>query len=303
MRTEPMYGRIKNLKKKHNAVILAHNYQPAEVQDAADYVGDSLGLSRTAAATDADVIVFCGVMFMAETAKLLSPEKKVIMPDLNAGCPMADMITGEGLRKLKKQHPGAVVVGYVNTTADVKTEIDICCTSGNAVEVVNSIAGDREIIFVPDKYLASYVSKRTGREMVSWNGYCPTHANILPGDILMRRKEHPGAAVMAHPECRGDVLDLADEVLSTEGMVEFCKKTRVKKIIVGTEPGLIHRLKKESPGKEFIPASPNAVCPNMKRTTLEKLLWSLEDMKNEIKLPRDVIKAANVCVRRMIELG
>ncbi len=303
MRTEPMHEKIKKLKQKNNAVILAHNYQPAEVQDAADYVGDSLGLSRTAAATDADIIVFCGVRFMAETAKLLSPEKKVIMPDLNAGCPMADMITKEGLKKLKKRHPGAVVVGYVNTTADVKTEIDICCTSGNAVEVVNSIDRGREIIFVPDKYLASYVSKRTGKEMVSWNGYCPTHANILPGDILMRRKEHPGAVVMAHPECRGDVLDLADEVLSTEGMVEFSKKTRAKKIIVGTESGMIHRLKKESPGKEFIPASPNAVCPNMKRTTLEKLLWSLEDMKNEITLPGNVIKAANICVRRMIELG
>ncbi len=303
MKTQSLQQKITELKEKRNAVILAHNYQPGEIQDAADFIGDSLGLSRTAAETAADIIVFCGVRFMAETAKLLSPGKKVIMPDINAGCPMADMITKEGLVSLKKQHPGAVVVGYVNTTADVKTEIDICCTSGNAVQVINSIESGREIIFVPDKYLASYVSKKTGRKFISWNGYCPTHANILPEHVIKAKKLHPGAVMIAHPECRGEVIELADEVLSTEGMIKFAKKTPAKKIIVGTEAGMIYRLKKENPGKEFVPVSENAVCPNMRKTTLEKLLWALEDMKHEIILPARVMKNAKKCVYRMLELG
>jgi quinolinate synthase len=243
------------------------------------------------------------VRFMAETAKILSPGKKVIMPDPNAGCPMADMITVQGLTALKNKYPEAVAVGYVNTTAEVKTKIDICCTSGNAVQVINSIEKGRQIIFAPDKYLAAYVSKKTGREMIIWNGCCPAHANILPGQVRKVKKEHPDAVMLAHPECRGEVLELAQEVLSTEGMVKFAKKTKEKKIIIGTEYGIIHRLKKENPEKEFISISKSAVCPSMKLTTLEKLLWSLEDMQHEIILADEILKNAKKCVDRMIELG
>lgn len=303
MQNESIKQKIAELKKQRNAVILAHNYQPGEIQDSADFVGDSLGLSRIAAGTQADVIVFCGVRFMAETSKLLSPEKKVIMPDINAGCPMADMITKKALKSLKKQHPEAATLGYVNTSAEVKTEIDIACTSGNAVDVVNSIDRSREIIFVPDKYLAAYVSKKTDREFIAWNGYCPTHANILPEHVIKAKEQHPGAVMLAHPECRGDVIELADEVLSTEGMIKFANKTSAQKIITGTESGLIYRLKKENPGKEFMPVSERALCPNMKLTTLEKLLWSLEDMKHEIILPEEVLRDAKKCVDRMVEIG
>ncbi len=303
MKKNSIQDKITRLKKKKNALILAHNYQRPEIQDAADYVGDSLGLSRTAAGTSAETIVFCGVRFMAETAKLLSPGKRVIMPDADAGCPMADMITRQGLAELKKAHPGAVVIGYVNTTAEVKTEIDICCTSGNALEVAGSIDKDREIIFVPDKYLADYVSKKTNRKLIAWNGYCPTHANIMASDVIKLKKKHPDAVVIAHPECRGEVIGLADETLSTEAMATFAKKTSAAKIIVATETGMIYRLKKGNTGKKFIPASENALCPNMKKTTLEKLLWSLEDMQTEITLPGSVIKKARKCVDRMIQLG
>ncbi len=302
MDTAAIKEKILELKKKRNAVILAHNYQPGEVQEMADFTGDSLGLSRKASGTGADTIVFCGVKFMAETAKILSPEKTVIMPDINAGCPMADMITRQGLISLKREHPSAVVVGYVNTTAEVKTEIDICCTSGNAIRVINSLPAGREIIFVPDKYLAEHVSRQTGRRLVTWMGYCPTHAVIMPEDVEKRRREYPGAAVVAHPECRPEVLELCDAVLSTEGMVGFAAKTGVKQIIIGTEKGLIYRLKKENPCREFIPLSENAVCPNMKLTTLEKLLWALEDLKHEIILSGNVIKKARKSVDRMLEI-
>ena len=305
--------KIRELKEKRHAVILAHNYQLPEVQDVADYRGDSLELSRAAAKTDAKVIVFCGVHFMAETASILSPEKMVIVPDINAGCPMANMITAQDLRKLKKEHPRAVVVGYVNTSAEVKAELDYCCTSTNAVAVVNAITkdsaaggsafgGKEEIIFVPDKYLADYVSKQTGRKLISWNGYCPTHVKILPEDILREKKFHPKAKVIVHPECLPQVIELADAALSTSGMVKFARETKVKEMIVGTEVGLIYRLKADNPDKEFYPASERAVCPNMKRTTQEKILWSLEELKEEVRVPEAIRIRARKAIERMLEI-
>jgi quinolinate synthase len=302
--TEDLTGRIAELKRSKNAVILAHNYQLGEVQDIADFVGDSLGLSIEASHTQASLIVFCGVHFMAETAKILSPEKKVIMPEVNAGCPMADMITAEGLKKLKAEHPKAKVVCYVNSSAGVKAESDICCTSANAIKVVNSIKDAEEIIFVPDKYLGMYAqSKVKGKKFIFWEGYCPTHMRILPRDIEKLKAEHPAAKVMVHPECRPEVIALADEVLSTEGMINFAKKTEAREIIVGTEVGLLHRLRKENPGKTFYAASELATCPNMKLTTLEKLLWSLEEEKTEITVPQKIADRARSAIQRMIEIG
>ncbi|MCM8796473.1 MAG: quinolinate synthase NadA [Candidatus Omnitrophica bacterium] len=295
-------SKIRELKKKRNAVILAHNYQLPEVQDVADYCGDSLELSRIAAKTEAKVIVFCGVHFMAETASILSPDKKVIVPDINAGCPMANMITVEDLRKLKRQHPKAVVVGYVNTSAEVKAELDYCCTSTNAVAVVNALKDKEEIIFVPDKYLADYVSKQTKRKLIWWNGFCPTHVKILPEDLKRKKRFHPFAKVMAHPECLPGVLLMADKVLSTSQMVKFVKETDAKELIVGTEVGLIYRLKKDNPTKEFYPASERAVCPNMKRTTQEKILWALEELKEEVRVSDEIRKRAKRAIDRMLQI-
>jgi len=294
--------KIRELKKKRNAVILVHNYQLPEVQDVADFRGDSLELSRIAAKTDAKVIVFCGVHFMAETASILSPDKKVIMPDINAGCPMANMITADDLRKLKKEHPNAVAVGYVNTSAEVKAELDYCCTSTNAVKVVNALADKEEIIFVPDKYLADFVFKQTGRKLIYWNGYCPTHVKILPEDIKRERKFHPFAKVMVHPECLPSVVALADAALSTSQMGKFAKESEAKEFIVGTEVGLIYRLKQDNPTKEFYPASERAVCPNMKRTTQEKILWALEELKEEVKVPEEIRLRAKKAIDRMLEI-
>lgn len=295
--------KIRELKNKRNAIILAHNYQLPEVQDVADFTGDSLELSRIAASTSAKVIVFCGVYFMAETASILSPEKKVIMPDINAGCPMANMLTAEDLKKLKMRHPKAVVVGYVNTSAEVKAELDYCCTSTNAVAVVNALSDKEEIIFVPDKYLADYVSKETGRKLIFWNGYCPTHVKILPEDIKREKRFHPQAKVVVHPECVPQVVLLADAVLSTSKIVQFAKETNAKEIIIGTEVGLIYRLKKDNPMKEFYPASERAVCPNMKRTTQEKILWALEELKEEVKVPDEIRIRAKKAIDRMIEIA
>ncbi len=294
--------KIRQLKKKRQAIILAHNYQLPEVQDVADFHGDSLELSRMAAATDAKVIVFCGVYFMAETASILSPDKLVIMPDTNAGCPMANMITASDLRKLKEKHPRAYVVGYVNTPAAVKAELDTCCTSTNAVAVINSLQDQKEIIFVPDKYLADFVSKKTGRKLIAWNGFCPTHIKILPEDIKREKRFHPRAKVMVHPECLPGVVVLADEVLSTSKMCKFAKETEAREIIVGTEVGLIYRLKKDNPDKEFYPASEAAVCPNMKRTTQEKILWALDELKEEIRVPDDVRIRAKKAINRMLQI-
>ncbi len=290
--------KIDKLKKERNAVILAHNYQRPEVQDIADFSGDSLALSRIAADTDADVIVFCGVHFMAETAYILSPEKTVLLPDVHSGCPMADMITADQLRELKKSRPGATVIAYVNTTAEVKAETDICCTSGNAVKLLDKLKDIEDIIFVPDKYLGSYLSKKSGKEFTLWNGYCPTHVKIQPEDIIEKKKAYPDAKVLAHPECTQAVLELADEVLSTEGICRYVKETNVKEIIFATEIGIMHRLMKENPDKKFYPASEAAECPNMKKITLEKILWSLESMQHEIKYLMKSVKKPAV---RLIE--
>lgn len=294
--------KILNLKKKRNAVILAHNYQPGEVQDIADFVGDSLGLSQNAAKTDAGVIVFCGVHFMAETAAILCPDKTVLLPDINAGCPMADMITAERLKKKKEEFPNATVVCYVNSSAEVKAESDICCTSANALDAVESL-DTQEILFVPDQYLGHYVSTQTDKKMILWPGYCPTHVIIRPEHIEQLRQEHPQARVVVHPECRPEVIALADEVLSTGGMCRYACRSEVREMIVGTEVGIIHRLKKENPGKKFLPVSDKAICPNMKLITLEKVLWSLEDMTPEVEVPEEIRLEAKAAVDRMLEIG
>jgi len=293
--------KIASLKKSRNAIFLVHNYQLGEVQDIADFTGDSLELSQKAAGTDADVIVFCGVQFMAETAAIICPDKIVLLPELEAGCPMADMITASDLREKKKEHPGATVVCYVNSSAEVKAESDICCTSANAVSIVEKIQGDKKIIFVPDQYLGSYAAGQTGREMVLWPGFCPTHIRILARDIVLQKAEHPRAKVIVHPECRQEVTDLADAVLSTGGMIRFARETDAEEIIVGTEIGILHRLRKENPGKRFIPASEQAICPRMKLITLETVLWSLENMSHQVKIPENIRLRAKAAVDKMLE--
>jgi quinolinate synthase len=295
--------RIGELKRACNAVILAHNYQLPEVQDIADFVGDSLNLSLQAAKTDADMIVFCGVHFMAETAKILSPDKIVVLPDLSAGCPMADMIDGEQLRELKKEHPHAGVVCYVNTTAEVKAECDYCCTSANAERVVRKMLERyEEVIFVPDKHLGHYVSQKVGRELILWNGFCPTHARISTRDILDRKKLHPKAIVLAHPECTAEVLDLADQILSTEGMCRYVADSPYQEFIVATEIGIIHRMHKLSPSKRFYHASDLAVCPNIKRIDLTKILKALKERLFEITVPSETADRARKGIERMLAL-
>ena len=297
-----LVGKIRELKKKHNAIILAHNYQLPEVQDIADFRGDSLELSRIAAKTEAKVIVFCGVYFMAETASILSPDKLVIMPDVSAECPMANMMNADDLRKLKQEHPGAVAIGYVNTSAAVKAELDYCCTSSNAVAVVNALKDEKEIIFIPDKYLADYVSKKTGRKLISWHGFCPTHVKILPEDLKREKKFHPQAKVLVHPECLPAVVALADAVLSTSQMAKYAKEDPAKEFIIGTESGLLYRLKQDNPDKEFYAASERAVCPNMKRTTQEKVLWALEELKEEVRVSDGIRKKARLAIERMLKI-
>ncbi len=294
--------KIAALKKKRNAVILVHNYQLGEVQDIADFVGDSLELSQNAAKTDADVIVFCGVHFMAETASILCPDKVVLLPDMNAGCPMADMITAERLREKKKEHHQAVVVCYINSSAEVKAESDICCTSANAIEVVESL-DTMEIIFIPDQYLGHYVSTKTSKKMVLWPGFCPTHVRIKPERIKELKLAYPQAKIVVHPECKPEVIALADEVLSTSGMCRYARQDDVREMVVGTEMGIIHRLRKENPGKRFIPVSEQAICPNMKLITLEKVLWSLEEMTPEVKVPEGIRLKAKAAVDKMLKIG
>ena len=301
-RDTELIGKILGLKKKRNAVILAHNYQLGEIQDIADFVGDSLELSQKAAKTNVAVIVFCGVHFMAETASMLCPDKIVLLPDINAGCPMANMVTAEKLRKKKKEVPAAAVVCYINSTAEVKADSDICCTSANAVKVVESLNA-QEILFVPDQYLGHYVSTKTSKKMLLWPGFCPTHVRIQPEHIIRLREEYPQAKVVVHPECRPEVIALADEVLSTGGMCRYARRSEVKEMIVGTEIGIIHRLKKENPDKKFIPVSEQAICPNMKLITLEKVLWSLEEMKPEVKVPEDIRLKAKTAVDKMLKIG
>ncbi len=298
-RDNALREQILKLKKERNAVILSHNYQRGEVQDTADFVGDSLELSQKAAKTDAEVIVFCGVHFMAETAAILNPGKTVLLPDAGAGCPMANMITAEQLRQQKQKMPKATVVTYINSSAAVKAESDYCCTSANGVKIVGSI-DNPEIIFVPDQYLGDFIAKRTGKTLTLWPGYCPTHMRILPEDIIKRKQEHPKAKVVVHPECRPDVIALADEALSTSGMIRYAARPDVQELVVGTEVEILHRLNKENPGKQFYAASKKAICPNMKKITLDKIAESLETMAPAITVPEEIRLRAKAAVDRML---
>jgi quinolinate synthase len=303
MAATALFDRLRELKRQRNAVILAHNYQRPEVQDVADFTGDSLGLSQQAAKTQADVILFCGVHFMAETAAILCPGKTVLIPDPNAGCPMANMVTPRELAEMKARHPDAAVVTYVNSTAAVKAMSDICCTSANAVKVVASIPRDRQVLFVPDQSLGDYVAKQLGRELILWPGYCPTHHHILARDVRRLKSEHPDAVFICHPECTADVIALADHVASTSGMVRYCQQSPAKKIVIGTEIGLLHRLRKDSPDKTFLEVSPLADCPNMKLNTIEKMVWSLEDVAYRVTVPPEVADKARRAIERMLELS
>ena len=293
---------IQVLKKQRNAVILVHNYQREEVQDIADFVGDSLELSRKAAQTDADVIVFCGVHFMAETAAILSPQKKVLLPDATSGCPMASMLDAAKLRGLKKQYPGAVVVAYVNTTAEVKAESDLCCTSANAETIVRSLKADT-VLFVPDQYLGKYVASQTGKHMVFHEGYCPVHMRLLPDYIREMKQLHPEAEVLVHPESKPDATALADKVLSTTGMCLYVQKSACREFIVGTEVGILHRMRKDNPGKLFYPVTELAVCENMKKNSLDKVLASLREMKHEVKVEEHIRLRALNAITKMLEFG
>jgi len=310
-----LQAEIKELAKARNAVILAHNYERAEVQDVADFVGDSLGLSREAAKTSADVIVFCGVHFMAETAAILSPQKTVLLPDLAAGCSLASTIDADGLRQWKAEHPGAVVVAYVNTTADVKAESDYCCTSGNAVEVVNSIDPDREILFLPDMFLGAHVRRLTGRKnMHVWMGECHVHAGIDPENIRLQRSLHPQAEFLIHPECgcstsvleamsAGDVDPEGVQILSTEGMIKRPALSNADEFIVATEVGILHRLRRENPSKRFFAANDRASCAYMKVTTLPKVLASLQHNRHRITVAAPVADRARRAIERMVAIG
>ncbi len=316
--------KILRLKEEKNAIILAHNYQREEVQDIADFIGDSLELSRTAASIECDVIVFCGVNFMAESASILSPERIVLLPEIEACCPMADMITVSGarnlktqfpgykftdgytysvyftLRDMKKLHPGVPVVTYVNTTADVKAESDICCTSANGVKIVESLDTNK-VICVPDRNLARWIAKNTKKEVIAWDGFCHVHDRVTTEDVIKAKQEHPKAVVVAHPECRIDVLEMSDHVTSTSGMLRFAKSSDAKEFIIGTETGLLYKLRKENPEKSFYPLRKDMVCPNMKKTTLNSVLRAFETMTNEIKVPEEIRIPAKKALDRMLE--
>lgn len=295
--------KILKLKEQREAIILAHNYQLGEVQDIADFVGDSLDLSQKASQTDAKVIVFCGVHFMAETASLLCPDKVVLLPDENAGCPMAEMITAADLREKKKHFPETSVICYINSTAEVKAESDICCTSSNALKVVSTLPEEGTILFVPDRYLGSYVAAKSGREIILWPGYCPTHLRITAKDILGLKEGYPKAKVLVHPECRSEVVDLADLALGTGGMLRYIRESEEETFVIGTEIGIIYRMRKENPSKRFIPASEQAVCPNMKLISLEKILWSLEEMVFQVTVPDEFQNAARETVEKMLSIS
>lgn len=300
---EHIVEKINALKKEKNAVILAHCYQPVEIDLVADYVGDSLKLSQVAAETDADIIVFAGVFFMAQTAKLLSPNKKVLLPQIHAGCRMADMISYKQLKEFKAMHPDIPTVCYVNSTAEVKSECDMCCTSSNAVNIVKSM-NEEKILFVPDTYLGKWVEKQLGNvEVITYPGFCPTHLQIRPKDIEEARKAHPNALVLAHPECHMSVSDMADYVGSTTGIMKFAKESDNKSFIIATEQGVVDRLKRDLSDKEIIPVKDNVVCPNMKMTSLEDILEALETEKNEINVDADIAEKAVKCIDRMLEVS
>lgn len=292
--------KIAHLKKEKDAIILVHNYQRSEVQDIADFLGDSLGLSRQAEKLSCNMIVFCGVRFMAETAKIISPEKMVLLSRKEAGCPMANMITKEDLQKMKREYPQAKVVSYVNTTAEIKAESDVCCTSANAVKVIQNINAEK-IIFVPDRNLASYVSRFTGKEIIPYDGYCYVHDRIRAKDIKKAKEIHPDAVVLVHPECRPDVIDLADEVASTSGMVNFARRSKAKKFIIGTEEGLLYRLKKENPEKEFFTAGSALMCHNMKLTRLEDVYLSLREERYKVEINDSISGKARKALDKMLK--
>jgi quinolinate synthase len=320
-----LQSEILRLKQEKNAIILAHNYQRDDVQDIADYVGDSLELSRTAATIDCSVIVFCGVHFMAESASILSPDKTVLLPEAEAGCPMAEMIQVDSprpfrssfpgfsnppayvfplefsLRDIKRQYPGVPVVAYVNTTAAVKAESDICCTSANVVKIVESLPGD-SVICIPDKNLSMWAARNTGKKIIAWDGYCNIHERVTPEDVRRAKAEHPGALVVAHPECRIDVLEMADQVTSTSGMLRFARASAAKEFIIGTETGLLHRLTKENPDKFFYPLRKDMICPNMKKTTLQSVIRAFRENRHIIKVPEYIRVPARRALDRMLEI-
>ena len=298
---EGLKDEIDRLRKERNAVILAHNYQRDEIQEVADICGDSLALSRRAATTEADVIVFCGVHFMAESAAILSPQKTVLLPVEEAGCPMADMIDLPRLLAMKEEHPDAVVVTYVNSSAEIKAESDICCTSANAVNVVNSLDA-KKIIFTPDKNLALYVARFTDKEIVPYDGFCPTHQLINEGAIERAKEEHPNAKIVVHPECLPEVIDLADHVCSTSGMYKYVAETDADEFIIGTEMGILYRMRKENPAKEFHLPSKYVLCPNMKMTTLDWLAQSLRYMRYRVTVPEEIGVKAKRALDRMLEV-
>ncbi|MEW5908658.1 MAG: quinolinate synthase NadA [Thermodesulfobacteriota bacterium] len=298
---DEMKTKIRRLLKERKGIMLAHNYQRPEIQDLADLCGDSLELSRQAARTDAEIILFCGVHFMAETASILSPDKTVLLPRMDAGCPMADMITAEDLKRKLKELPPMPVVTYVNSTAGVKALSTICCTSANAVKVVNSLTAP-EVLMTPDRNLARYVAARTQKKIHYWNGYCPIHDRLRPEHILKAKSAHPDALFMAHPECRPEVLEMADQILSTSGMLKFARESDRNSFIVGTEKGILYPLKKENPKKSFFPASDKMICPNMKKLSLEDILFSLETLQGEVRVDEQIRRPALEAVRRMIDL-
>lgn len=322
---QALQDEILKFKREKNAIILAHNYQRDEVQDIADYVGDSLELSRTAATIDCSVIVFCGVHFMAESASILSPDKTVLLPEAEAGCPMADMISVDAprpvrtsfpgfsnppafvypaaytLRDIKQQYPGVPVVAYVNTTAAVKAESDICCTSANVVKIVESLPGD-SVICIPDKNLSMWAARNTNKKIIAWDGYCNIHERVTPEDVRQAKAEHPHALLIAHPECRLDVLEMADHVTSTSGMLRFAGSSEAREFIIGTEVGLMHRLRKENPEKVFYPLRRDMICPNMKKTTLQSIIRAFRENRNIIKVPESIRVPAKRALDRMLEV-
>jgi len=302
MPEEALAGRVRALAREKGALILAHNYQIPEVQDAADFVGDSFELARKAAEARATLILFCGVRFMAETAAILNPDAVVLEPDRRAGCPLAVMLPVDDLRRLKEKHPDALVVSYVNSSAEVKAESDYCCTSGNAARVVGALPAEREIIFVPDISLGEYVRAKTGRDLILWQGYCPTHHRITAEAVREARERHPKAKVVVHPECTPDVTALADEVASTSGIMRYIGETPYEEYVIGTENGMLHRLEREFPAKKVYQVTSLAICPNMKLNTLEKMLWSLEDMKHRVTVPEETAGKARIALERMLTL-
>ncbi len=300
--TRDITEQIAKLKEEKNAMILAHNYQLPEIQDIADYVGDSLELARISQGIEQNTILLCGVYFMAEITKILNPDKLVLMPDQHAGCPMANMITPDQLSAEKKSHPEAAVMCYVNSNADVKALSDVCCTSANGMKVAQALSED-EILFIPDQYLGSYIANRLANKKFNlWPGYCPTHMVFSKEELLKLKGKYPGAKIIAHPECRLDVQDIADRICSTSQMIKYAQENEAKQFIICTELGMLHRLKKENPSKQFIPGSPNAICPNMKLTTVEKIMWSLERDEYKIEVEEGIRKRALRSIERMLEI-